>query len=195
MSFPEVKELVRRAREGSAESYDALIRRYSPGLFGYLYRCVGNRTQAEDLLQDVLLRMVRGLRTYREREKFEVWLYRLAHNRVVDHWRKHRAAPISDCAVGTHMAPADDLTMQMPGSEPSPSAGVEAAEEYDRLQWAIEQLTCEQRETILLRYFSGLRFAEIAKLTHCPIGTALARAHRGLGKLRSLLTEKEKEDG
>lgn len=183
----EVSELVAQARKGSAEAYDELIRRYSTGLFGYVYRCVGNHADAEELLQDIFLRMVRGLRTYREQEKFKVWLYRLAHNRIVDHWRRRRPIPMSDQSE-------NDPIGHAPGRETNPAVAADQAEQVDRLQQALEHLSPEQRETLLLRYFGGVRFEQIAKMTGCPIGTALARAHRGLAKLKNLLAEKENEN-
>jgi len=190
MSDLDVKELVRRARQGSCDAYDELVSRYAGRLFGYLSRSVGNRADAEELVQDVFVKMVQGLRTYHEREKFEVWLYRIAHNRIVDHWRKRRAGPMSEyVGRGEGSGRADNPADRVPSREKDPQASAASAEAYDQLQHALRQLSREQRETLLLRYFGGIGFSEIAEITHCPIGTALARAHRGLARLKTLLTE------
>ena len=134
----------------------------------------------------MFVKLVRSLKRYREQEKFEVWLFKIARNRIVDHWRKNRPIPIS----GTADTDDDDPMAKIIGRETDPGVTVENSEQYDRLQQALGTLPDEQRETILLRYFSGMSFAEIAKLTGRPLGTALARAHRGLEKLRTILSER-----
>jgi RNA polymerase sigma-70 factor (ECF subfamily) len=189
MQQTEITELVRLARSGSAQAYDELVGRYNRRLFGYLVRQTGHRADAEELLQDIWVRVVSGLTNYREQERFEVWLFRLARNRVIDHWRKHRPMWASDCRSDDGRDGDDgDVTLRRVSDEPDPAAVSELREDQDRLGRAMEQLSSEQRETILLRYFSQASFEEIATVTGCPLGTVLARAHRGLAKLRKVLT-------
>lgn len=194
MQDTELSELVRRARKGSSDAYEALVRRYSAALFGYFVRSVGNRTDAEDLLGEVFLRLVRGLGRYRERERFEVWLFRLAHNLLVDHWRRRRPTAVSDYAPDSHRGGQADPVETLASREADPAARVESAEEQDRLQRALAALPADQREMVLLRYFGGISYKEIASLTDRPIGTVLARVHRGLARLRDLLSQ-ENDDG
>lgn len=180
----EIRELVRLARQGSPAAYEELVRRYSRGLFGYFSRSVSNRADAEELLGELFLRLVRGLGRYCEQERFEVWLYRMARNLVIDFWRKRRP-----------MATAEGVEKLavLAGGERDPHEAAVAGEDVDRLQAALAKLPAQQRELLLLRYFGGLSFDEIARTVGCPIGTALARAHRGIRKLRSLLQEHDSE--
>lgn len=175
----ELREVVAAARSGSEAAYQALVGRFGSGLLGYFYRGTGNRNDAEDLVQEAFVRLVKGLKTYKEKERFEVWLYRLAHHLLIDFWRRRKMVSTDEeWLLDREEIVTDPLTR---------SANRETA---DELQKALAQLSPEQREVLLMRYFSGLSFDEIAKVNGTPLGTALARAHRGLAKLRELLSEK-----
>lgn len=179
----ELSELVRRARAGEPQAYEQLIRRYSPGLLGYFVRNVGNRSDAEDLVQETFLRVVRSLGRYREHQRFEAWLFRLAYNLVIDHRRKHRPVPLSSFWRD------DDSAEVFFGDDNDPGKAAEAKEDNDRLQQGLADLSDQQRQAILLRYFGGVSYEEIARIMGCPLGTALARVHRGVARLRDLLKE------
>jgi len=102
----------------------------------------------------------------------------MAQHLLIDFWRKRKVTLTSE-----------DWVLEQDVVEQDPSARSVARDQEDELQRALKKLSPEQREVITLRYFSGLSFEEISKLNGTPLGTALARAHRGLGKLRELLTE------
>lgn len=189
MADSELQQLVRRAQKGSAEAYEQLVRRYSPRLLGYFVRSVTNRADAEDLLQEVFLRVVGSLKKYRERERFEYWLFRLAHNLVIDYWRKRRTTLTVSQDRGGQVTAETTVSSKDPG----PDRVAAAKDDADRLGRALEMLPIEQRDTLLMRYFGGLSYAEIAKSAGCPLGTVLARAHRGVAKLREALKERDHE--
>jgi RNA polymerase sigma-70 factor, ECF subfamily len=176
MENQELKAIVTAAQSGSETAYQALVANFGSPLLGYFYRNTGNRAEAEDLVQELFLRLVKGLKKYREKERFEVWLFQMARHLVIDHWRK-RKMPLAgeDCQVETD--PDHD-----------PHTRIAARETADELQQALARLSPDQREVIVMRYFSGLSFAQIAKAAQTPLGTALARAHRGLDKLRTMLS-------
>jgi RNA polymerase sigma-70 factor, ECF subfamily len=178
MDGKELREIVASAQIGSETAYRELVGRFGSGLLGYFYRGTGNRAEAEDLLQEVFLRLVKGLATYKEKERFEVWLYRMAQHLLIDYWRKRKAVN----ADGAWLAEESEV---MPDS----LARTAARETEDQLQRALAKLAPEQREVLLMRYFSGMSFEEISKMNGTPLGTALARAHRGLAKLRQMLAE------
>ncbi len=182
-----LQSVVAEAGKGSEAAYRELVGRFGSRLLGYFYRNTGNRTEAEDLVGECFLRLVKGLRKYKEKERFEVWLYRLAHNLMIDYWRKKKMVDAGEmiegggelCGIGSGRGRSQD----------DPVVSAMDKESQDELQKAVMKLSPEQRETILMRYFSGLAFEEIAELSGVPLGTALARAHRGLKRLKELLAE------
>jgi RNA polymerase sigma-70 factor (ECF subfamily) len=190
MPVPDVTNLIRRAREGDPTAYDLLVDRYADRLFGYLYRLIGSRTDAEDLLQELFVRVVRMLPHYRHHGAFDGWLFRIATNLARDHVRRVRRTPATLSLSAKHH-PGDrgrngferwtDLT------DPAPESRLERQEDVDALQWALAALPAAEREVVMLRHFSELSFAQIAEAMGTPLGTALARAHRGLGKLRKMM--------
>ena len=191
MDAIELSDVIARAQARDPSAFDELIECYGPRLFGYFYRVTGRRAEAEDLLQDLFVRLVGMLGQYQHDGRFEPWLFRIATNLVRDRIRRLRAArelgrPTSldgqndDCGV-VAVQPAD----------PRPLDRLETAEELDRLGRAIQALPEPERVVVLLRHFSQMPFREIADLMGTPLGTALARAHRGLARLRDLLEADE----
>jgi RNA polymerase sigma-70 factor (ECF subfamily) len=188
MNADELADWIRRAQAGDAAAFDALIECYSARLYGYLYRLTGSRHDAEDLLQDVFLRVVKMIGRYEHDGRFEAWIFRIATNLVRDRVRRVRATPV--VATGES---DNELLGEMPASAGThdPSLPMQLAEDTDRLQRALARLSAPEREVIMLRHFSDLSFKDIAELMGTPLGTALARAHRGLARLRQLMETSE----
>lgn len=190
MADGDLERLIRRARQGEPQAYDALIDAYAPRLHGYLYRLTGSRDDADDLLQEVFLRVVRTIATYRHDGRFDAWLFRIATNLVRDRIRRLRRAPRTLSLDGPAPAESEGGTERLDVADtgaPLPDAGLVADENADRVQSALARLPDAEREVIMLRHFSQLSFAQIAGAMGTPLGTALARAHRGLAKMRAWL--------
>ncbi|NLE29903.1 MAG: sigma-70 family RNA polymerase sigma factor [Phycisphaerae bacterium] len=184
MDNKRIAEIVASARSGSEQAYRQLVEAYGANLMRYFYRNTGHQAEAEDLLQEVFLRLVRSLKNYKENERFEVWLYRLARNLLIDYWRKRKILYIDDRLDEE----GDSWLANVPAeTTDKPHDMLELAEAGDELQRALAGLPVEQRQTLLMRYFSEMSFEEVAQAQNVPIGTVLARAHRGLGKLRQWL--------
>jgi RNA polymerase sigma-70 factor (ECF subfamily) len=190
MDESDLATLIRRAQERDPEAFDALVEAYSRRLYGYLYRLTGSRDDADDLLQEVFVRVVRTIDRYQHNGRFEAWLFRIATNLVRDRVRRlKRRGPTNTWAhlsgTGAEESAQGFLESQ-PSEEESmrPEARLEKAEASDQLQSALGRLPEGEREVIMLRHFSEMSFKEVAEATGTPIGTALARAHRGLAKLR-----------
>ncbi|HOB74391.1 MAG TPA: sigma-70 family RNA polymerase sigma factor [Phycisphaerae bacterium] len=190
MEPAELADVIARAQRGEPAAFDALINAYATRLYGYFYRLTGSRHDAEDLLQEVFVRLVRMIGHYEHDGRFDGWLFRIATNLVRDQARRAKTRLIGEGLHawqdgserrGFHERP-DPMARQ-------PSESLEQAEDADRLQWAIAQLPEAEREVILLRHFAQLSFREIAEQMGTPLGTALARAHRGLARLRELMAE------
>lgn len=184
-------EAIRNAQRGDSRAYDLLVDWYAGRLFGFLFRLTGSRHDAEDLMQEVFVRLVRMIGAYNHDGRFEAWLFRIAANLARD--RARRAVRSPKAAPSGGSTGFDDAAGGDPFEEIADRAGetglsrLESAEDADRLNAALAALSDSEREVILLRHFSQLSFKEIADLMDTPLGTALARGHRGLQRLRELM--------
>jgi RNA polymerase sigma-70 factor (ECF subfamily) len=191
MDPTELTHLISRAQAGEAAAFDVLVDTYGPRLYGYFYRASGRRTDAEDLLQDMFVRLVSTLGQYAHDGRFEPWLFRIATNLIRDRIRRSRSSRESPWGQSQeHQSQIErDRRLDPDGDrERSPVDRLAAAEQLDELGRAIQELPEPERMVILLRHFSQMSFREIADLMGTPLGTALARAHRGLARLRELMT-------
>lgn len=184
-------DLLQRARRQDPAALSKLVELYSPRVFGLLYRLTGTRDAAEDLLQETFLRVVRMIGQYEHLGKFESWLFRIAANVARDRARRLGRRPEVDLPAG---AP-DDRDMPIvadPGADSeNPHDRVVRSEDRQRLADELQRLPEIHREIILLRHYADMSFQEIADLLGIPLGTALARAHRALRRLRSELTDED----
>lgn len=181
--------LLQRARQRDPQALQTLFDLYHRRVFGLLYRLTGSRDSAEDLLQETFLRLVRHIGNYDHAGRFEAWLFRIAANLARDHARKHRRrGPTASLdAESDGHGPLDRLA-----AEPSdPADGLLAEEQKQRLAELLEQLSPADREILMLRHYGELSFQEIAELLGIPLGTALARAHRALKRLRQSFEQQD----
>ncbi len=187
MDEKRLEQLIAGAQAKNADAFDALIDHFGPRLLGYLSRLTGSRDHAEDLVQEVFLRVVRRIDGYRHDDLFEAWLFRIATNLVRDRIRRLKRTPpmgsIDTEAVGS----VEERNVGRRHLSDSPAVAMELREETDRLQVALDQLPEAEREVVMLRHFSQLSFATIAKMMKTPLGTALARSYRGLARLRTMM--------
>jgi len=182
---PALSAIIADAQRGDAGALDALVDCYSARLYGFFLRLVGHRQDAEDLMQEAFLRVVRMLSSYVDDGRFEAWLFRIAANLVRDRIRRARVRPTLVRASDDD--PDDDPFLSAVHPDAEPGRPVELGEDLDRLQAALLQLSAGEREVITLRYCSQLSFKEIADTLDIPLGTALARSHRGLLHLRKIM--------
>ncbi|HSD22475.1 MAG TPA: RNA polymerase sigma factor [Anaeromyxobacter sp.] len=171
------ERLMLRFQAGDAPAFEVLVRRHRTPVFSFLVRLTGDRARAEDLCQEVFLKVVKASRTWEERARFRTWVYAIARNLAVDEARRaafRRAEPL-DAPGGAAAHPADD---------PPPDAAAEAALLRPKLEAALAALPPEQREVFLLREYAGLRFAEIADVTGTPENTVKSRMRYALEALR-----------
>lgn len=181
--------LLRRARRRDPEALHRLVELYSPRVFGLLYRLTGSHETAEDLLQETFLRVVRVIAEYRHDGKFEAWLFRIAANLARDHARQVRRRGRPGRLEGPPRD-GESRPAEVPDAgQPDPSGQLLKKEAGERLNAYLQEMAEMDREIILLRHFSGLSFREIADMLQIPLGTALARAHRALKRLRAALGE------
>jgi RNA polymerase sigma-70 factor (ECF subfamily) len=181
--------LLRRARRRDPQALHQLVDMYSARVFGLLYRLTGSRDLAEDLLQETFLRVVRMIPEYRHGGKFEAWLFRIAANLARDHARRVRRGIQPAALDGSGREGQSRLWKLADTAQPDPGGELRRLEARQRLGEALAKLPELDREIIALRHFSELSFREIAELLDVPLGTALARAHRALKRLKAALGE------
>jgi RNA polymerase sigma-70 factor, ECF subfamily len=186
MDSETLRRMIASAQAGDAGGYEALLQRYATRLYGYFLRATGRHHEAEDLLGELVLRLVRQLKKYDHRGRFEPWLFRIAANLVRD-WRRRQRTRPQPASLDVAEAGGSAWVDRLASGGRAPDAALLAAEAAERLAAAMERLEEPTREVILLRHFGQLSFAEIAGLLDCPLGTVLARGHRGLASLREAL--------
>lgn len=193
MDPQQLRRKIASAKAGNPAGFEALLGAFGPRLYGYFLRATGNHHDAEDLLGEIMLRLVRRLKDYDDRGRFEHWIFRIAANLVRDRIRRIRSAP----AVGTISvldSEGGDLSDRLPAETPSVDAGVLQRESNEHLQACLEKLDETTRQMILLRHLGRMSFKDLAELFDCPLGTVLARVHRGMRVLRRLLGTEDATD-
>lgn len=184
---PGDQELVERARAGDSGSFGELVKRYGPGLYGFLVCQLRDRARAEDVYAETFMRAWRGLGRYRERGRFKAWLFTIAHRLCLDDAEREgrRRADSLDDPQGMD----ETLAERTPGREPGPERLAASATAQKRIEAALAGLPEEQRQVFLMRERGGLSFAEIADALDCPLSTALARMRYAVTKLRKELED------
>jgi RNA polymerase sigma-70 factor (ECF subfamily) len=182
--------LMLRYRDGDVRAFEVLVTRHRKPIYNFILRFVRDAAQAEDVMQETFLRVIKGAEAYEKQAKFTTWLYTIARNLCVDASRrgKHRKAQSLDApASGDEDAsPLIDLVADGKDGVDRQAIGREL---QVRIQQAIEALPDEQREIFLLREMADLQFNEIAKVVGCPENTVKSRMRYALEKLREALEE------
>jgi len=193
METEQLAVVIFQAQKGNPAAFDELVDRYSTRLYGYFYRLTGSQHDAEDLLQELFVRLVRMINKYQHQGRFDSWLFRIATNLVRDRVRRVKSAKAMGLMTQNRADSDKDghFAHQPDSSAETPAEALSRAEQIDLMQQAIERLPDSEREVILMRHFSEMSFREIAETMEIPLGTALARAHRGLGRLREMMEDKE----
>ena len=179
-----------RYKDGDLSAMEILVERHQQPLFGFVYRFCNNYQQAQDLVQDVFMRLIRTAKTYEPRAKFTTYLYTLAHNLCIDYIRrnqKRRNVSLSDPVDVEDGLKLED-TMKDQG--PNPEQQYHQKNFREALQQALSELPDEQREVFLLREQQNLAFDEIARVVGCLPSTAKSRMRYALQSIRTKLEKK-----
>lgn len=174
-------QVVARCLAGEEAAWEELVRAHSPRVYAITYRFTGSVQQAQDLTQEVFLRVFRSLKSFRTGEGlFPVWLGRVTRNLLIDHYRKTKLDRASISADEASHA----LERATTAGADQILAGREASE---ILQTALQKLAPELRETIILRDLEEFAYSEIASMLEVPEGTVKSRLNRGRAELARLL--------
>lgn len=181
------QQLVHLYMEGDFEAISTLVNRYKDRIYTSIYLLVKDKYLAEDLFQDVFIRVNDTLRAgrYTNEGKFLPWTLRIAHNLCVDHFRKVKRIPTIKTSDDY------DIFEVLNFSDANAEGKMMQNQTNDKVRQMIDQLPEDQREVIILRHYADLSFKEIAELTKCNINTALGRMRYGLINLRRMMNEKQ----
>jgi RNA polymerase sigma factor (sigma-70 family) len=180
-------ELVKQFVNGNNSSIEQLINRYRIKVYTYILLIVKNQHLAEDLFQDTFIKVIKSLLEgkYKENGKFLSWVIRIAHNLIIDHYRKTRQL---------NAVSREDFQLDIFNSRKFSGLTIEDHlinnQITEDIRNLIDELPQDQKEVILLRHYCGLSFKEIAEHTNVSINTALGRMRYALINLRKLIKEK-----
>ncbi|HKU86150.1 MAG TPA: RNA polymerase sigma factor [Casimicrobiaceae bacterium] len=172
---------------GDAAAFDALYARHRNGVYRYLLRHCNNAGTADELFQDVWMNVIRSRNSYAPTARFATWLYTLAHNRIVDHWRSTGQAKL--VSTDADEAAGAELLALAASRGDQPDVRVLTGQIRQRLNAALTALPPAQRDAFLLQQESGLSLAEIGALTGVGIETVKSRLRYAAARLRTALIE------
>lgn len=176
-------QLVERCLSGEDAAWEDLVKIHTRRVYALCYRFTGRDSESQDLTQEIFLRIFRTLKSFRAGEgSFQVWLSRVARNLLIDHYRKTKLERASD-SLEDQMPMLEDRTA-MSGRTDGMLAGREASE---LLQAALQKLSPELRETVILRDLQEMEYREIAQVLKVPEGTVKSRLNRGRAELARVL--------
>ncbi len=182
---PSERVLLSRLRRGEPEAFELLVRQHQDRVFDFCVRMVGDREEANDLVQEIFVSVHQNLGRFREDAKLSTWIFRISKNQCINRLKylKRRGRGRSD----EYEEVGEDALSGALGAAPLPDAALESARERARVQWAISQLEPDARMLVALRDIEGMSYEEIIEITELPEGTVKSRLHRAREKLADLL--------
>ncbi|MGA3019953.1 MAG: RNA polymerase sigma factor [Bryobacteraceae bacterium] len=168
-------DLIQQAARGNVESFNLLVSRWEKRVYNYLLRITGNREDALDLAQDVFLKAYQNLRKLDDAGRFAPWLYRIAHNEAYSLFRKRKP----ETAVDSLEPEATGAGIVVGGSSVFP------IELSLAVAGALDRLTPDQREAVVLKIYQGFKFEEMAEILECPVSTVKSRLYTALDLLKA----------
>jgi RNA polymerase sigma-70 factor (ECF subfamily) len=182
--------LVRRCVAGDAAAWEEIVQRYNRRIYNICYRFAGSPDDAQDLTQEVFIRMYRTLNSYDvERGAFMTWVTTLTRNLLVDHFRKTKQDRMTDSLDANPSDHEDAMPLgdRIPDQGPAPDSGVQSREARETVHLALQKLSPELREAVILRDLQDMDYKEIATVLKVPEGTVKSRINRGRAELARLL--------
>jgi RNA polymerase sigma-W factor len=178
-------DIIRHAVDGDQKAYAELVSRYQAQIFNLILRMVRSREEAQDLTQETFIKAFNSLSSFNAEYAFSTWLYKIAVNSCIDHFRKKRikAYPLDNPIAGKD----GELSREFADSSQGPESGLLNQEKSAQIQEAILALPEKYREAIILRHAQDKSYEEIAAILKVPIGTVKVRIFRGREILKKKL--------
>ncbi len=186
-SMDEDKKLVERTINGEKEAFEMIIRKYQQPMVNYIGRMVGERELAHDFTQEVFIKTYSALPSYQPEYKFSTWLFKIASNFIIDHWRKKK---IDTLSIDQRQAAEDERPFpQIPDNEPSIVRKYEMSELRRRIEKALDKLPTSLRELFVWRHINEFSYEEMAEIKDLPVGTIKNRVFQAKEAIRKHLEE------
>ncbi len=182
--------LMLQLQAGHLRSFDTLVRRWEKPLLNYCYRMVNDITLAEDLRQDVFLRIYRSAKAYRPTAQFSTWLYRIATNLCLDTLAKHQRRKETPIDVYLE-SESEGFDEKLVDPSDTPDAALVKKETKNCVRSALARLPEDLRVVVTLRHYNGMKFREIAEIVGGPISTVKSRMTAGIERLSRMLSKQE----
>jgi len=183
----ETAKLISLCLQGDESAWKMMVNTYAPQIFNLAYHFTGTREEAEDLTQEIFLKLFSSIKKYKEEMNFTAWLLALARNHLIDRYRREKKAK--------SMRQELDENLLTEASELSPENNL-ARKEVQTLVWqALDQLSPEVRLSIILFDILGKTYEEVAEILNIPVGTVKSRINRGRLQLARLLADRRPEKG
>jgi len=189
MNVPD-ETLMLCVQKGELQAFDVLVKRWEKPLLNHCYRMVNDLSLAEDLRQEVFIRIYRSAKTYEVTAKFSTWVYRIATNLCLDTLAKQRRRKEVPAAVyaATEVDTFDPNFID-PARTPDEITAQRELESHVRC--ALARLPEEQRSVVVMRHYDGLKFHEIAEILRCPVSTVKSRMTLAMQRLGKMLSKQE----
>ncbi|WP_424245781.1 RNA polymerase sigma-70 factor (ECF subfamily) [Elusimicrobium posterum] len=179
------KELLESFKNGDAQAIGFIIEKYKSSLFTYIKSYVKDDGTAEDIFQEVFLKLINNPGSYKEQGNFKAWLFTLARNKCMDFFRSGKSE--NTVSIDMEIEEGYSVADTLDGGDKEPLEQMLDLENGQAIYEAFNALPKEMREVLLLR--ENLSFKEISEVLNCPIGTVLARANRGYKKMQEVLSK------
>jgi RNA polymerase sigma-70 factor, ECF subfamily len=184
-------ELILAVKAGNEEAFNKLYRKYYPKVLNVAFRFIPDQKHAEDIAQEVFLRVYYGAKTFSPQAKFSTWLYRITSNRCFSRYRqfrkeKHLCINEADMPLSSNQNDGA-LIDHHPAPTPSPADQLLQHELSQTVQTALEQLSSDQRMALVLLEYAGLTYQEIAQASGCTVKAVERRIYHARKRLRELL--------
>ena len=182
------EELMARIAGSDAQAFEVLVRRHQRRILNLIYRSIGDRIQAEDVAQEVFLRVWRAAEDYEPKSKFTTWVYRIAVNLCLDALKAtHRKQPFVHLYAGAENSDGNDGVLNGCDSAPSPEELLIDAEESGRIFAALQSLPANQCLAVVLKKFDDLSYDEISRILGCSVAAVESLLVRAKKTLRERL--------
>jgi RNA polymerase sigma-70 factor (ECF subfamily) len=183
------EELLARFRRGVSDAFGVLLRRYERELYGYLRRYLGDDTLAEDVFQNTFLQVYQKSGQFQVGRAVRPWLYAIATNQAIDALRRqgrHQAVSLEQAREATGDGEAANLSQALQSDRPGPLDLVSDAETREQVRCTVDRLPDNLRHVLILAYYQGLKYREIADIVSIPVGTVKSRLHAALAKFHEM---------